>query len=36
LFTAVYALEGQPALHPWRLALAACPGECHAIHGKPE
>lgn len=23
LFTAVYALEGQPALHPWRLALVS-------------
>ncbi len=26
LFTAVYAREGQPALHPWRLALASGPG----------
>lgn len=23
LFSAVYALEGQPALHPWRLALVS-------------
>jgi transposase len=23
VFTAVYALEGQPALHPWRLALVS-------------
>jgi transposase len=23
LFTAVYAIEGQPALHPWRLALVS-------------
>jgi transposase len=35
LFSAVYSSEGQPALHPWQLALVSVM-QCDAVCREPE